>query len=183
MDGVHSDSSDGRQLIDAGIRRRIEVHEPGLAGQVKLLDGEERVAIFRTELGQTIGDHMHNSAWLDERVEAAAHSEVEREIVRRLRQRPRAPGGGCDHSDARNQHIDLVRAVCVAIDAQVARRHGDQALEKRSNLDVGRGDDQDAHGSSLPRSPDWFSCAASVFKMSCICRTPSVRLAGPGCRM
>ena len=64
---------------------------------------------------------VDDRARLDERIEAAAHAEVEREVVRRLRQRARAPGRRRHHADAGDQHVDLVRAVRVGVDARVAR--------------------------------------------------------------
>ena len=48
--------------------------------QSHLLDRQKRVAVFSTEFGKTIGHHVDHGPWTDGGSEAAADTEVERDI-------------------------------------------------------------------------------------------------------
>ena len=73
-----------------------------------LVDREKRLVVFRAELGEPLGDDVHDRAWRQRRIEAAADAEVQREIVALAQQHARAPRRRRHHPDAGRQHVDLV---------------------------------------------------------------------------
>ena len=68
-------------------------------------------------------------------VEAAAHPEVQRQVVARQGQHVRAPGGGRHHPDAGDQHVDVVAACAYRVSlgpARTSREPGATEHSRRS---------------------------------------------------
>ncbi len=167
VNGVDRDAGDRGKLLQHRIRRRRGIDELDVAGQVQLLDRQERIVVFGAELGDAVGDDVDHRTRRERAIEAAADAEVQRQVVGVAREHVRAPRGRRHHPDAGDEDVHVMRAIAVAGELRAALGDLVERGEKRRDLHRRRGDDQDPHRStSDARRSTADACRSAFFVRS-----------------
>ena len=151
--GVHRDAGHRGQAGQRGADRRRLIHQRA----VRRTAARSRPAAAARGSRETSSpssapssasrsaDDVHDRAGRQRTIEAAAHAEIQRQVVALAAERLRAPRRRRHHADAGDEHVDVMTRAAIARRPRAAVAIATQPGRDWADLGRGRGDEKDAH--------------------------------------